>query len=137
MARQFVVQLDNRPGELAHLARALAARGIELRHIGGVGAGDMGCAFITTSDDDATREILHGLGHPYVEGAPILVEVQDGPNGLVDAAERLAEAGVKVCGTLVVGHKPGLAEMIICVDDEVKAHAALHQTEVDGVGVAD
>ncbi len=51
MARQFVVQLENRPGELAHLARALAARGIDLRHIGGVGAGDLGCAFITTSDD--------------------------------------------------------------------------------------
>lgn len=137
MARQFVVQLDNRPGELAHLARALAARGITLRHIGGVGAGDVGCAFITTSDDDATREILHGLGHPYVEGEPILVEVPDRPGGLADAAERLAQAGVKVCGTLMVGHKPGLVETIICVDDEAGAHEALHQTEGDGVGVAD
>lgn len=137
MVRQFVVQLDNRPGELAHFARALAARGIELRHIGGVGAGDTGCAFITTSDDDATRQILHGLGHPYVEGEPVLVEVRDGPGGLADAAERLAEAGVKVCGTLMVGRRPGLVETIFCVNDEARAHAALHQAEVDEVGVAD
>lgn len=137
MARQFVVQLENKPGELAHLARALAARGIDIKHIGGVGAGDLGCAFITTSDDDATREVLQGLGHSYVEGAPVLVEVQDQPGGIADAAERLAGAGVNICGTLMVGHKQGVVEMIFCVDDESKAHAALRGEEVENVGVAD
>jgi hypothetical protein len=44
---------------------------------------------------------------------------------------------VNVCGTLMVGRKPGVVEMIFCVDDEAKAHAALHQTEVDEVGVVD
>ncbi len=39
MARQFVVQLDNQPGELAHLARALSARGVDIHSIGGAGAG--------------------------------------------------------------------------------------------------
>ncbi|MFH1474512.1 MAG: ACT domain-containing protein [Chloroflexota bacterium] len=137
MARQFVVQLKNRPGELAHLARALATRGINIRHIGGVGAGDVGCAFITTSDERATREVLHGLGHRYIEGAPILVEVLDQPGGIADAAERLAAAGVNICGTLIVGRRPGRVEMIFCVDDEAKARAALHQTEADEVGVPD
>jgi hypothetical protein len=137
VARQFVVQLDNRPGELAHLARALAARGIDIRHIGGVGAGELGCAFITTSDDQATREVLHGLGHPYVEGAPILVEVLDEPGGLADPAERLAQAGVNVCGTMMVGRRPGVVEMIFCVDDEGRAREALHQSITDEVGVAD
>jgi hypothetical protein len=137
MARQFVVQLENKPGELAHLARALTARGIDIRHIGGVGAGDLGCAFITTSDDAATREVLHGLGHRYVEGAPVLVEVLDEPAGVADAAERLAAAGVNVCGTMMVGRRPGLVEMIFCVDDEAKAQAALHQTGAEVVGVVD
>ena len=137
MARQFVVQLDNRPGELAHLARALSARGVDIRSIGGAGAGDLGCAFLTTSDDRATREVLHGLGHEYVEGAPVLVAVPVQPGGLAEPAKRLAEAGVNVSGTLVVGHRRGVVEMVFCVDDEVKAHAALHQTVVERVGVAD
>ena len=98
MAPQFVVHLENKPGELAHLARALAARGIDIRHIGGVGAGDLGRALVTTSDDDATCTILHRLGHQYVEGAPILVEVLDQPGGIADAAERLARTGVNVQG---------------------------------------
>ncbi len=85
----------------------------------------------------STREVLHGLGHPFIEGAPILVEVRDEPGGFADAAERLAAAGVNVCGTLMVGRRPGIVEMIFCVDDEAKAHAALHQTPVEEVGVAD
>ena len=137
MARQFVVQLENKPGELAHLAHALEARGINIKHIGAVGAGDLGAAFITTSDDDATREVLHGLGHAYVEGAPILLEVEDQPGGIADAAEKLAAAGVNICGTLMVGRKPGVVEMVFCVDDEAKAHAALQGEEVENVGVAD
>ncbi len=37
----------------------------------------------------------------------------------------------------MVGHRPGVVEMVFCVDDEMKAHAALHQTVVEQVGVAD
>jgi hypothetical protein len=132
MARQFVVQLDNRPGELAHLARALGARGIDIRHIGGVGAGDLGCAFITTSDDQATREVLHGLGHPFIEGECVVVNVDDRPGGLADVTERLAKAGVNILGALIVGRRPGIVEMAFTVDDEPKALAALGMSEVVG-----
>jgi len=132
MARQFVVQLDNRPGELAHLARALAARGIDIRHIGGVGAGDLGCAFVTTSDDQATREVLHGLGHLFIEGECVVVNVNDRPGGLADVTERLAKAGVNILGALIVGRRPGIVEMAFTVDDEPKALAVLGMSEVVG-----
>ena len=42
MANQFVVQLKNEPGAMANLAEALAARGVDLRAIGGGGIGDAG-----------------------------------------------------------------------------------------------
>ena len=132
MARQFVVQLDNRPGELAHLARALAARGIDIRHIGAVGAGDLGCAFITTSDDQATREVLPGLGHLFIEGECVVVNVDDRPGGLADVTERLAKAGVNLLGAQIVGRRPGIVEMAFTVDDEPKALAALGMSEVVG-----
>ncbi len=135
MARQFVVQLENRPGELAHLARALGARGIDIRHVASVGAGPLACAFLTTSDDRATREVLHGLGHAYIEGDPVLVDVDDRPGGLADSIERLGGAGVNILGTIIVGRRPGVVEMVFCVDDEARAHAALGQTAREAVGV--
>jgi len=132
--RQFVVQLDNRPGELAHLARALGARGINITHISCVGAGPMACAFMTTADDDQTREVLHGLGHDFLEGSTIVVDVLDKPGGLADVAERLAGAGVNIIGTLCVGRREGVLEMAFAVDDVAKARAALVEAELSGVG---
>ena len=41
MANQFVVQLKNEPGAMASLAEALAARGVDLRAIGGGGIGGL------------------------------------------------------------------------------------------------
>jgi hypothetical protein len=133
MGRQFVVQLDNRPGELAHLARALASRGINITQISCAGTGTIACAFMTTTDPEQTREVLRGLGHDFVEGATVVVDVLDRPGGLADVAERLAAAGVNIQGTVCVGRRAGVIEMAFAVDDEVKARAALAQAELAGV----
>jgi hypothetical protein len=125
LARQFVIQIENRPGELAHLTRALAARGIDIRNIASVSAGPLASAFITTSDDKATREVLRGLGHPFIEGDLIVADVADHPGGFADAAEKLAGAGVNILGALVVGRRPGVIEVAFSVDDEAAAQAAL------------
>ena len=136
MTRQFVVQLENHPGQLAHLARALAARGVNIHHISCAGAGGLACMFVTTDDDEITREVLHGLGHAYIEGEPILVEVDDRPGGLADVSERLAAAGVNVTGVLIVGRRPGIVEMAFCVDDECRARTALGIDSSHLVGVS-
>jgi hypothetical protein len=133
MGRQFVVQLDNRPGELAHLARALGSRGINITHISCAGTGTIACAFMTTEKEDQTREVLRGLGHDYLEGSMIVVDVMDQPGGLADVTERLAKAGVNILGTLTVGRRAGVMEVAFTVDDEQKARAALTQAELAGV----
>jgi hypothetical protein len=133
MTRQFVIQLDNRPGELAHLAKALAARGIDIRHIASAGAGSTACAFLTTTDTDATREVLHTLGNLFIEGAPIIVELDDRPGAFAEVAATLADAGVNILGALIVGRKAGVVEMAFSVDDEEKARAVLGITDLVGV----
>lgn len=133
MQRQFVVQLDNRPGELAHLARALGARGVNLTHISCAGTGSIACAFMTTANDDETRSVLRGLGHDFIEGATVVVDVMDRPGGLAEVAERFANAGINILGTLCVGRREGVVEMAFAVDDEEKAHSALAQADVAGV----
>jgi hypothetical protein len=132
MVREFIVQLQNHPGELAHLARALAARGINIEHISCVGTGPLSCAFVTTSDLESTRSVLHGIGHEFIEGEAIVVDVEDRPGGLADVAERLAQADVNIVGTLCVGRRPGILEMAFAVDDPAKARAALGKAVIAG-----
>ena len=133
MERQFVIQLDNRPGELAHLARALGTRGINITHISCAGAGAVACVFLTTDQEPETREVLRGLGHEFLEGATIIVDVQDRPGGLADVAECFAKAGVNILGTLPVGSREGVLEMAFAVDDEAKGRAALTAAGLAGV----
>lgn len=137
MGLQFVIQLDNHPGELAHLTRTLSGRGIDIHHVSCVGAGPLACMFVTTGDDDVTRDVLRGLGHSFIEGQAVMVEVPDCPEGLAEVTERLGNGGVRITGMLPVGRKPGVVEMAFCVDDEAKARAALGLTALELVGCSD
>ena len=132
MKRQFVVQLDNRPGELAHLARALGERGVDITDIACAGTGTIACAFMTTSNGEAAHDVLKGLGHDFIEGDTIVVDVMDQPGGLAEMAERFAKAQVNILSTLIVGRRAGVVEMAFAVDDVEKAKAAITPAQLAG-----
>jgi hypothetical protein len=134
VARQFVVQLANHPGELAQLCRTFAQRGVQIHHAGCAGTGPLQCLFVTFTDDDAARTVLRGLGHPFIEGEPVMVEIPDEPGSLGAASQKLADAGVLVSGVIEAGRRPGFIEMAFCVDDERKARDAFGLAIEDCVG---
>jgi hypothetical protein len=116
MANQFVVQLRNEPGAMANLAEALAARGVDLRAIGGGGLGDSGHVIMTTADDETTKHVLEEGGYDYVEGESILAEVDDKPGGMARIARALADAGVNIHGHLFLGRWGDRAMFAFVVD---------------------
>lgn len=120
-----MVRLENRVGELARLSRALALHGVDIRSVSLLGGGPVAWAAIIPDDPAATREVLRTSGYSYVEGEPLVVEVEDRPGGLADVAERLAAAGVSILGSIVVGQRPGVIEVALTVDDEARARGAL------------
>ena len=127
MAQQFIVQLKNEPGALATLAEALAARGVDLRAIGGGGRGDTGHVILTTADDDTARQVLIDGGYTYFEGESLLAEVDDQPGGMAKIARRLADAGVNIHGHLFIGRWGDRAMFAFVVDDPEKARSVLEQ----------
>ena len=116
MANQFVVQLKNEPGALANLAEELAARGVDLRAIGGGGLGNSGHVIMTTADDDTTKRILDEGGYTYEEGESIIAEVDDKPGGMARIARALADAGVNIHGHLFLGRWGDRAMFAFVVD---------------------
>ena len=127
MANQFVVQLKNEPGAMANLAEALAARGVDLRAIGGGGIGDSGHVIMTTADDATTKQILDEGGYTYIEGESILAEVDDRPGGMAAVARDLADAGVNIYGHLFLGRWSDRATFAFVVDDPEKARPILER----------
>ena len=127
MANQFVVQLTNAPGAMATLAETLAARGVDLRAIGGGGIGDAGHVIMTTADDDTTRTILEEGGYTFIEGESILAEVDDRPGGMAALARRLADAGVNIYGHLFLGRWGDRAMFAFVVDQPEVARPILER----------
>ncbi len=127
MAKQFVVQLPNRPGGLAALAETLAQRGVDLRAIGGGGIGEVGHIILTTADDPTTRTVLEEGGYTFIEGESILAEVDDRPGGMARVARDLADAGVNIYGHLFLGRWGDRAMFAFVVDDPETARPILER----------
>jgi hypothetical protein len=127
MPRQFVVQVDNKPGEMAKLAEQMAAAGVDLRAIGGGGLGDYGHFIMTTADDDTARAVLEDGAWVFYEGESLLAEVDDRPGGMAQIARELADAGVNVLGHLFIGRWSDRATFAFVVDDPEKARPILER----------
>ncbi len=127
MANQFVVQLKNEPGGMATLAEALAARGVDLRAIGGGGIGETGHVIMTTADDEATKAVLEEGGYTFIEGESILAEVDDRPGGMAALSRQLADADVNIYGHLFLGRWGDRAMFAFVVDDPDRARPILER----------
>ncbi|MEO5964677.1 MAG: hypothetical protein ABIR11_04370 [Candidatus Limnocylindrales bacterium] len=127
MPRQFVVQVPNKPGQMADLAEQMAAAGVDLRAIGGGGLGDTGHFILTTADDDKARGVLEAGSWTFIEGESLLAEVDDRPGGMARVARELADAGVNVLGHLFLGRWSDRATFAFVVDDPEKARPILER----------
>ena len=127
MPRQFVVQVTNKPGQMADLAEQMAAAGVDLRAIGGGGLGDYGHFILTSADDDAARRVLEEGNWTFIEGESLLAEVDDKPGGMARLARALADAGVNVHGHLFLGRWSDRATFAFVVDDPEKARPILEK----------
>ena len=127
MPRQFVVQVTNKPGQMALLAEQMADAGVDLRAIGGGGLGEVGHFIMTTADDDRARAVLEDGGWTFLEGESLLAEVDDKPGGMARVARELADAGVNVLGHLFLGRWSDRATFAFIVDDPDKARPILER----------
>ena len=127
MPRQFVVQVPNRPGQMAELAEQMAAAGVDLRAIGGGGLGEFGHFILTSADDDTARRVLEEGNWTFIEGESLLAEVDDRPGGMAKLARALADAGVNVHGHLFLGRWSDRATFAFVVDDPEKARPILEK----------
>ena len=124
-AQQFVVQLPNEPGALAHLLEALAARGLDLRSIGASGIGEHGAAVLVLNDARAARQVLRAGRYTFSEGEALVTSAPDQPGAVAGIARRLADAGVNLQGLAILGWHQGKAELALSVDQPEAARRVL------------
>jgi len=92
MSDWFTVRLDDRPGSLARLASALGDRGVNITGIVGVAEDTDGTLMLTTSDAEATHQVLAALAIDHERHA----DAASSAAGLPEVRRGLADRGLDV-----------------------------------------
>ncbi len=119
MVQQLSVFLQNKPGKLAALTRALAEGGIDIRALSIADTTDFGILRLLVSDTAKAKAILDA--HSYAAGITgvTVVAVPDVPGGLARVLTLLADGGVDIEYMYsLIGRGEDKAYMVFRVSDE-------------------
>ncbi len=124
--KAFVFDLPNRPGEMARVTEALAARGINILIY------DLGLVLgVVVSDEGATRSTFDDLGVAIREVAIVTVRMEDRPGQAANISRRLADAGVNIEIWLPVDTSPDSFIVALGVDDIEAAREAIREQIIE------
>jgi len=124
--KQISVFLENKPGALLAMTRALAEQSVDMRAFSLAETSDFGIARIIVNDVEKTAAVLRDAGFVHNITPVIAVAVSNTPGGLNAALEVLSAEGVNVEYMYAfIGGRKDSAYMIFRVADDEKAAAAL------------
>lgn len=121
----FIVECLNKPGELARVTEAVAAKGINLTSSSTIAYGEKGAIGFLTNDEDGTRSALDAAGIAYRAVETVSLDLADQPGTLADASRRLATAGVNIELLVPVAMGGGRITLAAAVDNVPAAEQAL------------
>jgi hypothetical protein len=119
--KAFIVQMENRPGELAKVAEAIAEKGINITGGAGLAIDGKGAFALTSNDEEGTRSALDRIGCNYQDIELVPVQVADQPGELARIARKAADAGVNIRLVLPTG----MSTVALGADDAQKLREAV------------
>lgn len=123
--KAFLVDLENKPGELARVTEAIAKKGINIEGISGATCDESGRVAIVTRDEAGTRAALEEASRTFKEMEATEVSIPHVPGSLAKAARRLADAGINVEALFPTGMQGTDVSVAFVTDNPVKAKEAL------------
>ena len=94
--RQLSIAIENQPGRLAAISRALAEQSINIRDLSVVDNVEQGMIRLVVSDAARCKELLVKLGFYVVEGDVLEVILTDTPGKLAVLSQALADAQINI-----------------------------------------
>ncbi len=96
ITKEFTVRMDNRPGSLGKVCRALADRGVNIIAFQSIPSEKMILVCIVVDNPAAAEAILDREGITYTEGEVAQVKLPHAPGELARAASKLGEANINI-----------------------------------------
>jgi len=121
----FMIELADKPGALADVAEAIAAKGVNIASVSGATCGENGKIAIATDDDANTRAALAGIQCSFEQKDITTTLMPNQPGGLAKAARQLATKGVNIESILLLGMQGSDIEVGFVTSDPAAAREAL------------
>ena len=132
----FIVDLEDKPGELARVAETIAQKGINITGFTGATAGGRGAVMLVTNDEEGTRRALADAGCKVMEAELVTASLEHRPGSLAATTRKLADAGINISGAMPVGMSEGRVSIAFATDKPARARELIGTAEPAGVGIA-
>ena len=121
----FIVDLKNKPSELARLTEAIAQKGIDITAFSGSTCGDSATLALVTNDEAGTQRVLTDGQWTFRTVEAIAASVPNRPGALAELARKLGKAGVNIEAAFPTGMTGGNVQIVFATDNPKKAREAL------------
>jgi hypothetical protein len=129
----FIVDLKNKPAELAKVTESIAQHGIDITGFSGSTCGDNGTVTLVTNDEAATKRALTDGQWKFRSIELVQASLADRPGSLAEVARRLAKGGVNIEAAFPTGMAGGNVHVAFATDNPAKAKEALGDLVGSGV----
>lgn len=126
--RAFVVSIEDKPGKLAELTRAVASANVNITGIDVLPNGHTASVRLLVSDPVKMDQMLHQKGIQFQSFDVLSVRMPNRPGSLAEISERLAKAGLDIETVYgYAGHGPATqeGEVVLQVRDITQAEQIL------------
>ncbi|MDJ0923443.1 MAG: ACT domain-containing protein [Acidimicrobiia bacterium] len=124
---EFSVNMVNRPGQLATLARELGSAGVNIETLAAFSTGPEAYVKLVVDNDDTARIVLKNAGVPFEERRIVSATLHDHPGALAQMAEALAATGVNIDAMYLVHSSSEGLRFALAVDDPDTAQKHLDE----------
>jgi len=121
----FIVDLRNKPGELAKVTEAIAQQGIDITAFSGSTCGDSGSLALVTNDEAGTRRVLSEGQWTFHAVELVEASIANKPGSLAQVTRRLANAGVNIEAAFPIGMAGNDVHVAFATDNPSKAKQAV------------
>ena len=129
--KQISIFVENKPGRMAGVAKALGDAGVNIRALTIAEAGDFGVVRMVVDDTERGYTALREKGFMVSETDVLAVEIKDVPGGLYEIVNSLGMNNVNVeYAYAFVTAKAERAMLILRVDDVKRAAEVLGEAGV-------
>jgi len=124
--RQISIFLQNKPGQLSAICRALADADINIVTLSLADTSDFGIVRMIVDDHEKAKEVLTGKGHVVNVREVVAVCVPDRPGGMAEVMQVLDTCGVNIEYSYAFSfHRGEKAVLVFRFSDNEKAAEAL------------